>query len=247
MRRASNREAIGHFGRALALIDKQPLNASRSPTELAILSQLGPALMSVHGWPAPEVGAAFERAESLARTLESSVDLAPPLAGLWLFHFARGQLSRAEEITNELFNVARNLNDSDILLQAHHCAWPIRWFRGDFKEAKSHADAGLNLYDEVRHARHRFLYLGHDPAACALSIKAISQSLLGHPMQGSRSERDAIVLARRLRHAPSLAHALWAVCMAQIVRNDVAAVVDSADELLKLSMNRAWLNRAPQL
>jgi hemoglobin len=46
-------------------------------------------------------------------------------------------------------------------------------------------------------------------------------------MQGSRSERDAIGLARRLRHAPSLAHALWAVCMAQIVRNDVAAVVAS--------------------
>ena len=61
------------------------------------------------------------------------------------------------------------------------------------------------------------------------------QSLLGHPMQGSRSELDAIDLARRLRHAPSLAHALWAVSMAQIVRNDVAAVVDSADELLKLS------------
>src|SRR5215831_9429849 len=98
VRRASNREAIGHFGRALALIDKQPLNASRSPTELAILSQLGPALMSVHGWPAPEVGSAFERAENLARNLESSVDLAPPLAGLWLFHFARGQLSRAEDI-----------------------------------------------------------------------------------------------------------------------------------------------------
>ena len=171
VRRASNREAIGHFGRALALIDNQPLGASRSPTELAILSQLGPALMSVHGWPAPEVGAAFERAESLARTLESSVDLAPPLAGLWLFHFARGQLSRAEEITNELFNVARNLDDSDILLQAHHCAWPIQWFRGDFIEAKAHADAGLKLYDEVRHARHRFLYLGHDPAACALSIR----------------------------------------------------------------------------
>jgi predicted ATPase len=111
VRRASNREAIGHFRQALALNEKQAPDVGRSLTELAILSQLGPALMSVHGWSAPEVGTAFERAERLARERESSTDLAPPLAGLWLFHLARGQFSRAEEITKELFNVAHTLHD----------------------------------------------------------------------------------------------------------------------------------------
>jgi predicted ATPase/class 3 adenylate cyclase len=235
VRRASNREAIGHFRQALALNEKLPPDIERSRTELAILSQLGPALMSVHGWSAPEVGVVFERAENLARQLENSVDLAPPLAGLWLFHTARGQLSRANEITNELFNVARTLDDPDILLQAHHCAWPIRWFRGEIGEAKAHTDAGLNLYDEARHARHRFLYLGHDPAVCALSITSILHWLLGYPTQGAQLERNAIDLARRLQHAPSLAHALWFVCQGQVVRNDPAAAMNTATELLTLS------------
>jgi predicted ATPase len=235
VRRASNREAIGHFRRALALNEKQAPDVGRSLTELAILSQLGPALMSVHGWTAPEVGVAFERAEHLARELESSIDLAPPLAGLWLFHTARGQFSRADEITKELFDVAHTLHDSDVLLQAHHCAWPIRWFRGALTDAKAHTDAGMGLYDEVRHARHRFLYLGHDPAVCALSIKSVLQWLLGHPTQGVRSERDAIDLARRLEHVPSLAHALWFVCQAQVARSDAVAVVNTANELLTLS------------
>ena len=235
VRRASNREAIGHFRRALALNEKQAPDVGRSLTELAILSQLGPALMSVHGWTAPEVGVAFERAEHLARELESSIDLAPPLAGLWLFHTARGQFSRADEITKELFDVAHTLHNSDVLLQAHHCAWPIRWFRGALTDAKAHTDAGMGLYDEVRHARHRFLYLGHDPAVCALSIKSVLQWLLGHPTQGVRSERDAIDLARRLQHVPSLAHALWFVCQAQVARSDAVAVVNTANELLTLS------------
>jgi predicted ATPase len=235
VRRASNREAIGHFRRALALNEKQAPDVGRSLTELAILSQLGPALMSVQGWTAPEVGVAFERAEHLARELESSIDLAPPLAGLWLFHTARGQFSRADEITKELFDVAHTLHDSDVLLQAHHCAWPIRWFRGALTDAKAHTDAGMGLYDEVRHARHRFLYLGHDPAVCALSIKSVLQWLLGHPTQGVRSERDAIDLARRLQHVPSLAHALWFVCQAQVARSDAVAVVNTANELLTLS------------
>ena len=55
VRRASNREAIGHFRQALVLNEKQAPDVDRSFSELAILSQLGPALMSVHGWSAPEV------------------------------------------------------------------------------------------------------------------------------------------------------------------------------------------------
>src|SRR4029077_20032653 len=198
VRRASNREAIGHFRQALVLNEKQAPDVDRSLTELAILSQLGPALMSVHGWSAPEVGTAFERAECLARELKRSTDLAPPLAGLWLFHTARGRFSRAEEITKEIFDIAEALNDPDILLQAHHCAWPILWFRGALTDAKAHADTGLSLYDEIRHVKHRFLYLGHDPAVCALSIKSVLQWALGHPSQGVQSECDAIDLARRL-------------------------------------------------
>src|SRR5215813_10581202 len=53
--RASNHEAIRHFGQALALNEKQVPESERSRTELAILSQLGPALLSVNGWSAPEV------------------------------------------------------------------------------------------------------------------------------------------------------------------------------------------------
>jgi predicted ATPase len=171
----------------------------------------------------------------LARQLESPADLAPPLAGLWLFRTSCGQFSRAQEISNELFKIARALDDPDILLQAHHSAWPIQWFVGALTDANLHIDEALNLYDEVRHARQRFVYHGHDPAVCALSIKAIVQWLLGYPTQGIRLERDAIDLARRLQHVPSLAHALWFVCQAQVMRNDAGAVIDTATELLRLS------------
>ena len=132
-------------------------------------------------------------------------------------------------------SMSRTPSRSGHLLQAHHCAWPIRWFRGALADAKAHADAGMGLYDEVGHARHRFLYLGHDPAVCALSIRSVLQWALGYPTQGLQSERDAIDLARRLQHVPSLAHALWFVCQAQIVRGDAAAVVRTASELLTLS------------
>src|ERR671922_69344 len=92
----------------------------------------------------------------------------------------------------------------------------------------------MALYDEGRHERHRFLYLGHDPAVCALAIGAPVQWLLGRPERAIRLEREAVELARRLRHAPSLAHALWFVGECQVTRGDIPAATATATELLAL-------------
>ena len=92
----------------------------------------------------------------------------------------------------------------------------------------------MSLYDEARHARHRYLYLGHDPAVCALAIGAPVLWLLGHPERAVRREREAMELARRLGHAPSLAHALWFVGECQVARGDIGAVTVTARELLAL-------------
>ena len=234
VRRAANLEGIEHFRRALAQNELLPASEQQARTELAILSQLGPALMSLHGWPAPEVGAAFERAGEVARRLERSADLAPPLVGLWLFHVARGQFDRAETISDELFEIAREHEAPEILLQAHHAAWPTRWLRGRFPAAASHIASGMALYDEGRHDQHRFIYLGHDPAVCGLAIGAPVHWLLGRFEEALDLERRALELARRLRHAPSLAHALWFVGEAQVARRDVVASKATAEELLAL-------------
>jgi hypothetical protein len=63
----------------------------------------------------------------------------------------------------------------------------------------------------------------------------VLQWFLGHPTQGIQLECDAIEIARRFRHVPSLAHALWFVCQAQVARSDTAAVMNTATELFKLS------------
>jgi hypothetical protein len=83
-RHANNREAVAHFHRALARLEAQPQTSERWRTELAILSRLGPALMSVHGWAAGEAGEVVERATEIGSRLESSLDLAPSIANLWL-------------------------------------------------------------------------------------------------------------------------------------------------------------------
>jgi predicted ATPase len=97
VRRAANTEAIRHFRRALTLLDVEPDASDRATTELNILVQLGPAMMSTQGWTAPEVERVYDRALQLARAMDSSADLVAPLIGLWLFHNTRGEFAKARE------------------------------------------------------------------------------------------------------------------------------------------------------
>jgi class 3 adenylate cyclase/tetratricopeptide (TPR) repeat protein len=232
--RGANVEAIEHFRRALLRNAQRSEGTDRLRTELAILSQLGPALMSIHGWAAPAVGEVLERATNVARQLEASRDLAPPLTSLWLFRYARGELKQSDEISDELFRIARKLDDPELILQAHHAAAPLRWVRGFHLEANRHFESCLALYDEDRDAQHRYRYMGHDPAVCAMTVLASVKWALGFPDKAARLEQKALVLARRLQHIPSLAHALSFNAHSQVLRRDFAAVAASAEELLPI-------------
>jgi tetratricopeptide (TPR) repeat protein len=234
-RRANNREAVAHFRRALSLLKEHPPTSDRFGIELAILSQLAPALMSVHGWGAAEVGEIVERATEVGHQLDSSQEIAPSIANLWLFHYANGRLDAAEKVSGDLLRIAQDLDSQEVLLQAHHTAWPVRWGRGAMKDALGHIDSGLALYDEQRHAHHRFLYLGHDPAVCGLAIASQLCSSLGYAAQAKDRGDQALALARRLNHEPTLMHGLWFVIESQITRSDVSGVTSNTAELLNLA------------
>ena len=235
VQQAANREAVGHLRRALSLLEVQPETPERRRAELAILLQLGPALMSLHGWWASEVGETIERASGVARRLKSSADLAPSIANLWSFNIARGRYDQAEANSRDLFRIARDLDDPEILLQAHHTAQGNLALRGKFAAASEHIDAALTLYDAERHTHHRYVYLGHDPGICMLALGAVMRSALGYPRAAMRRESKVLVAARRLGHPPSLAQALWFVSESRSARGDASAALATATELLELS------------
>jgi class 3 adenylate cyclase/predicted ATPase len=233
--RAANREAIEHYRHALSLLDAQAASERRWRAELAVLSQLVPVLMAIYGWSASEVGAAVDRATEVAGRLRGSSDLAPTLGALYLFHQSRGRFDRADEVSDELFRIARELSDPEIMLLAHHTQWGSRIFLARYADAVQHASAGLALYDEERCAHHRHIYAGHDPAICALLTTATARWMLGYPDQSAHFADESVSLARKLRHAPSLAHSLTYVCDSVIMRGDIARVIAIATEILQLS------------
>src|SRR5262249_60228739 len=97
-----------------------------------------PALVRIDGGAGAEVGDAVEHAAAVGRRLESSADLAPSVANLWLYNFSQARLDRADEISADLFRIARELDDPEIQLQAHHSAWPTLWPRFIWAGERAH-------------------------------------------------------------------------------------------------------------
>jgi predicted ATPase len=79
-----------------------------------------------------------------------------------------------------------------------------------------------------------------------MTIGASVKWALGYPAQAGDMEHTGLALARKLHHAPSLAHALYFNTESQLLRRDIASVAATAKELLTISHEyslaqyRAW-------
>ena len=89
IQRSANAEAIERLSKALELLATVPETPERMRRELALQTRLGPAVIAVKGYAAPDVETVYSRARELcARVADCPQLLFSTLRGLWLFHHA---------------------------------------------------------------------------------------------------------------------------------------------------------------
>jgi tetratricopeptide (TPR) repeat protein len=234
LRRGAALEAAEYLRRALAGLAALPDDTDRLRLEQSIYARLGVAQMGTGFWGSEEISSTFERACALGRRLGQPAVMVPALIGAWVNHMASGQFSAAQQATDEMFDVARQTGDDNFLLQAHHAGWPLKWRRNRLAEADAHVEAGIACYDEVRHAEHRHIYLGHDPGVCGGVMGAIVAWARGRFAQSLARQAHARELAERLNHLQSSVQELWMSAETYCHRQDVAAALETATRLRAL-------------
>ena len=95
LRRSAHTDAIAHLTRALALLAALPETSERLQQELALQAALGPALMAIKGFAAPEVAHAYARARTLCQQVGETPQLFTVLLGLCTFYQERAELQTA--------------------------------------------------------------------------------------------------------------------------------------------------------
>jgi predicted ATPase len=232
--RSSNAEAVAHLRRALALLEELPTGQVRDERELELLIKLGPVLMGSVGWSDVSVRETYERAQRLCRDSDRPTDTFIATWGLWMHAQSRSEHRDAEAIAETLLATARQADDTELLLQAHHAAWTTCLYTGRLAAACEHINRGIALYDAAVHGHHAFLYAGHDPGVCGNCQLAITLWLLGYPDQAEVSNQRSVSLAQELQHAPTIAHASNLAARFEVMIRNPGLAASYADTAIAL-------------
>ncbi|MFQ5872926.1 MAG: adenylate/guanylate cyclase domain-containing protein, partial [Dehalococcoidia bacterium] len=234
-------EAIHHLTTALELLRTLPDTRERTRQELDVQIALARGLMATKGYAAPEVGQAYTRARELCQQVRDTSRLLQVLLGLEAHHVMRAELQSAHELAAECLGLVQDVQDDIRLMHVHHALGNVLFHLGDFAAAHEHQEHSIALYDPTHH-RPRAL---QDPGVVALSFAALPLWSLGYPDQALKRSQEALILAEKLSHPYSLAHALYLAAWHHQCRREAHAVHERAEALITLSTENGfahWLS-----
>lgn len=241
LRSGANEEAIGHLQRALRWVDGIVDRQERDRMEVTLQVARGAALMAIHGFGAPEVADAYDRAELLCKKLDERSDLFPSLWGQWLFRWGRSQLDEAEKLGERLLLLGTNSGDAGLELQAHHAMWATMFGRGNLGRLRAHAEAGFQLYDPARHRSMASRYGNHDAFCCGHNFLAMSLALGGDPAASRRSMRTALQTAQELNDPFTLALTHYFGSVTQQTMGDKDGAAENAELSLRVAVEHGFM------
>jgi len=228
--RAAMIEGERHFAGALELLRELPENLERDRRELELQLAVGPALIAVKGWAAPETERAYTRARELCDRLGDSPELFPVLFGMWALYLVRGEFRTANELADQLLG-AQSAQDPALLAYARLARGVTSYWMGKFLAAREHLKSAITLYDPERHRPLIFRY-GYDAGVACLSYAAWTLWHLGYPDQALKRSYEALALAQRLSHHLNLAHAELFLGVLRQYRREVRAAQENAESVI---------------
>ena len=236
LRRFAMKESVAHYTNALRLVTAMPEGPARDNVELGVRLGLGLAQLIATG-PTSEVAAVqYRRALELSTgSPDRGRERFLATWGIWFYTTVSGRALEASELADQLVAIARELDNSDFLLEAYHAKVPMMLRLPDFAGLSKAAEEVIRLYDRERHRDHAYYFGGHDSRMCARSFHALGLWGLGLLDQAQATAWEAIADARALGHVFSLAHALQRGALTMLLLRDVESCRAIAEELYPLA------------
>jgi hypothetical protein len=110
-RRSATTEAVADFRAALQILEGMPQTSASDEQELDLLTDLGPALMSLKGFGAPECEELYRRARDLCLRIGETPRLYTVLWGQWMVSSIQAKWDDALALTKELLTIANNVRE----------------------------------------------------------------------------------------------------------------------------------------
>lgn len=214
----AHREAVVLARRGLRMLENLPETFDRCELELPLQTTLGMQLQVTNGFAAREARQAYDRARQLCRQVPDSGQLFPVLWGLWLYSKVRSELGKAQEMADELLDLAQRLRAPDLALQAYQALGMTAFCRGIPSETLQHVEQATALYDRDRHHAHADQF-GQDPGVICKAFGAVALWILGYPDEARRQSDAAIQMSLRLSPSSQAVALHFAAMLHQLCRD----------------------------
>ncbi|MEM7247392.1 MAG: adenylate/guanylate cyclase domain-containing protein [Acidobacteriota bacterium] len=232
-------EAADHLRRGLELVPALPEDAGPLQHELAMQTLLGQAVSFGEGYGAVEAEQAYNRALEIYREMGDAPDRFWVLWGLAVFYQARGDLRRANELVQELLQIAEESGDPALQPEAHFAVAVSSYYGGDLDRAWDSLETGRQAMAELAEGG-GVLPSGQASDVTFAQVKALVGSLGGRLDEAEPSEKEALERARGISHAFVLSTTLGAVAMIRQLLGDVPGARGHAEEALELASRHGF-------
>jgi tetratricopeptide (TPR) repeat protein len=162
----------------------------------------GVALAHLHLFSAPEVAAAFERAEMLCDALPESPARARALHGLWWVNFGRGEMRRALALARRIANLGETSGDPNLQVIGCIATGSTLTHMGDFVEAQRILERGYAIFQANAQRLTPSLFV-HDPGVELLSYLGAVSWWRGEPDRARETCAASLARALEIRHGGS--------------------------------------------
>ena len=228
MDRGAYAQALANVEPALKLLPGLPDERERLRAELGVRLLEGRIVRVLYGATSAERLEASERVCELSERLGDTSALLRGLYGVASVHTHRGEVVRGLMISKRCLELAERNQNREMLPAVQHLRAMSAWISGDLLLASSHfsdlmkpvGSAELWAVDEL---------LPGNLWATSPGQLAGVQLALGNPDEALRLSNEALSRARQLKHAYTLAVAIWRAAEVRADRGESEEARDLAE------------------
>ncbi|NDU86070.1 MAG: AAA family ATPase [Ferrovum sp.] len=232
--KCANTEAIRHFNRALDTVAMLPATGARDEMELNILVELGATLVSSYGYGSPQALQAYQRAFALSEKAGLSMTLFRTIWGLYLGCSSQTNHRDALELAERLLELARIDGSAPLMIAAHYAHTNTAYSLGSFADAIGHMEAALGSYHPDQDDSIIALFGEHVLVSC-MQFGSWALWTVGRSADSLRAAQEALAIAERLDHPPTLCFAYCFCGMLYRLHGEIDQVRDYAEALSALA------------
>lgn len=210
-------ETVDAASKGLELLDALPAEHPAQLHRLALYAVQGGAWIGLKGYGCEEVAQCYGRARQVCLQAGDGPEVFPILAGLWGFHFSRGQLDQALGISQRLYEVGQQQGGESRTIAAATLGQTC-FFLGQFERSLPLLQEAIQDYRPERETGASLACLLTQTAVASCSYLSLLHHLEDRLEAAEHCRQQALQWAQELAHPHTLVHTLAFDCWLDALR-----------------------------